>query len=591
MRFGWFFSTRHITPGGLIRAAGRGFLMAALIYPLILWLIGGWGQWFLGALYAGIVGTVIAQAETFFNHRPVMIRRGDGVICGLLTIIFLIYLMMLYGMSGPFPGHDGLLVPFLSRLMEQHGAPLTHRAMGPGQYYPPGMPAALGLMSFAAAPVTRLMAWKAMSLDALALAPVMWALVWRAWFEIKRPLWQLTLVHMVVLLCGVRDPVLGAYLKNAQLVSFSVLVPGFLWLLAGWRQYLIRWGWAALVLSGGLGLYYFTIVHFLAAWFGGAWVAGWVRQHVPRRHMAQILWLGLVWVVMVVVIWCYLGGMPQDSRLAPKWADVPWGWARVPGAWDALIGPDEKFWFIMSRWDAALIGVGQRRWLMLGCCIVWAGSSAWLWYRGYRRQAAVWGRFGLTALGGIGFLWLVATGLLPAGINFDYARWLVWPFQMMLMTAAIMAVTTPGLYSRWLVWPGAGIGALFWAIIIGADYQILQTFRQQNTPVTASDLHQFGDIMAGQDCLVLADTVPILGGLHHIARERIVDLVDVVTECRVVGGSFVQPPVQTPPTGKTRFFVIGSPEYIAAQAKTGISMTPVANLAENVLLYQADRLP
>ena len=548
----WFFSTRHLSLGGLFRAAVRGFFCAALLFPLFHWLVlrAGWGEsrdLLKAFLLAGGVAVLFSQAEIIWGRRiglarGALIGRIDGLVCALLTMIFIVYLMFLYGLGGPFPGHDSLLVPVLSRLLDNQGL-LTNLAVDePGHFYPPGMVSALSLLTISAEPITRLMAWKALSLDALALAPLLWALAMRGWFGLRRPLWHLVLANLVALVVVVRDPVLGAWLKNAQFISFCTMVPAALWLLVPYRRWL-RGAAVIAPIMAGLGLYYFTAVHFVAAWIGGTWLMEFVQK--PRRR----LWSGLAglfigWGVMVAVIWLYLGQVPNDPRTAPSWAALSWA-ARWPGAWDLLAGRQEKFWFILPEVKWNLLVVGWRKMTLAVAILIIGAMIIRLWHQSLPRQARAYGRMVGTVVIGIGFLWLVASGLLPAGINTDYARWLVWPFQMMLVATALLAVTTPCRLSRRsrvmvTIMLLAGLGA--GGVVAARDARAVYAFRRAE-PVNAARLRQLAGALPFQHCLMIADSQPILGGLHHPATERLADFVDVVTPCRMVGGSFTRAPL------------------------------------------------
>jgi hypothetical protein len=551
----WFFSTRHLSLGGLFRAAVRGFFYAALLFPLMHWLVllAGWGEeldLLKAMLLAGGFAALISQAEIFFGRRiglasGALIRRFDGLVCALLTLVFIVYLMFLYGLGGPFPGHDSLLVPVLSKLLDQHGLLVTHLSPDePGKFYPPGTASALSLLTISAEPVTRLMAWKALSLDSLAIAPLLWALAMRAWFGLRRPLWHVTLANMVALVMVVRDPVLGAWLKNAQFITFCTMMPTALWLFAPYRRWL-RGALLAVPLWAGLGLYYFTAVHFLAAWIGGNWlmrVA--LKPACWRRSIFGLIGQFLGWAAMVAVIWLYLGQIPDDPRTAPSWAVLPW-LARWPQAWDLLTGNAEKFWFILPevKWD--ILAVGWRKAMLLGCVLITISMMFRLSQQSLLYQARAYGRMMGASLIGIGFLWLVASGLLPAGINTDYARWLVWPFQMILVSGCLLAVTTPCRLRRpWRLMLAAGFVACLvgGGVIAERDARAIMAFRRAES-VNASSLRSLQSILSFQKCIVITQSQSVLGGLHHPAIERLADFIDVVTPCRMAGGSFSRAPM------------------------------------------------
>lgn len=595
----WLFSTHHLTAGGLLRAAGRGFFFCALLYPLALFLGNFWGDWWSGILIAGVIGVAICQIEILpiwrgtFNR--VRIARNDGILCLMLTIGMGAWIFYLYDLSWMPPGHDDLLVPMISRLMEQVGNPVTGLGNDePGHLYPPGMPAALGLLTFSANPVTRLMTWIALSFDALACAPVLWALALRGWFGLKRPLWHITLANMVALIMVVRDPVLGAWLKNAQLVTFSTLLPATLWLASSWRRY--RWGGLAMApFMAGLGLYYFTTAYVMAAWIGGSFAVCILFDRVRWRQ--HLWWFGgalCAWVVMVMIVRIYLGAIPDDPRMTARWADIPWGVARLQAAIPSILANKEKFWFIMGAWQPLFVATGIRKFILSGLLIVSAGLILLLRKRGACRTVRAISGMLVLPVCAIGFIALLATGMIPAGINFDYARWMIWPFQMILVCAALLMVTAPGLPCRWARILCLGIFVLCNSWVSVKDSAAIQRFHASAQPVAASSLFGLSETLRGQKCVVIAETQPILGGLHHIGVERMTDFLDQVSACRVLGGSFTRPPV-TGGLSPTGLPTPSQLEQLSAKGTTiyllggnGLLNTVASGISDNRLEFMGD---
>jgi hypothetical protein len=347
------------------------------------------------------------------------------------------------------------------------------------------------------------------------------------------------------MLCLERTAVLGGSMKNAQHVALGVVLPSVLLLLPrgiGWRQTLM-----SVLLVAGMATAYYTLLHLFAAIVAGWAVSDvWLRRRLAPRTAWRVTALaGATLAVAPWFVWL-VAGLGDDPRLPDPDLVLSTRLQRM------LIDPRESFWFIFGPTTTDFLGSGVRRFALLlsvAVCLSLpllaqplAGVSRRL---AYQLHAVARPTLALATACLVLVAMIALSPMTRLGV--DFGRWLIWLPVLLVLAGPFMsiAVILRALGRRRVVFAGVPVAVV---ILVGGMSHRQDALRVHQMVSergrSLSSIETLAErLESNTPCLVVAPSKSILNGLFQVGADPLSDVVEVVSPCRLTGGSFLRNPL------------------------------------------------
>jgi hypothetical protein len=217
-----------------------------------------------------------------------------------------------------------------------------------------------------------------------------------------------------------------------------------------------------------------------------------------------------------------------------------------------LFAPQEKFWFIFGFTTPDSTGAGVRRlWLLLSLASCLSLSLLAPRLPGVSRRLACGLRSvaRLTLTMAVACLALVAMIVMAplTRLSVDFGRWLIWLPELIVLAGPFLSIA---LMLRAFAWPSAvAAGVPVAMVILAGGTTHWRDASHVHRMVEASgrslrSIEALAERLEGSaPCLVVAESKSILNDLFQVGADPLSDVVDVVSRCRLTGGSFLRNPL------------------------------------------------
>jgi hypothetical protein len=395
----------------------------------------------LSILAVGVALLVLVRQ----SWRSVHVSRLDAAFLGFLLLAVVIVVMACRN-TFLLPAVDPVTVPTCARLiLDAHTIPSTLWPLAETRFvYPPGFPVLVSTLGVVGGPLTTLAVYKYANLLVVACTPFVWALYLDRIYGLRDTTSRLftgaLLVAGFFLFDGTLTLALPVAGKNAQLLS-ALTLPVVLHSLLNASDTLPQKIVAALSILGA------TLIHYSFPYVLMLFGAGYLLLLMGRTSRLQFARLTLI------PAFAFLLFAPHYLSLRASGFALPSTYCS-PGeslscVWHELTSARSHFFFVYHDTNMETV------WPFKGLVLCGLFAVALLTDQARRRVAK--GAFGShetrLALGAAAaFISIMAALVLGcetipwAGVNYDYVRWFVYTFSVLLFVLVLRSLLT----SRWL---------------------------------------------------------------------------------------------------------------------------------------------
>jgi hypothetical protein len=529
-------------------------LLAIVWYPSIFYLADELGAprgyptlvaWGLLGLIVTLIGfTVARRLRDVLSLRATLVTE-NSIKSFLLVAIVCLLVLLQYLPTHLLPDHDPIAVQAFAKAIAQNRSAFEPSFAQDDVFanYPPGYPILFSPVFLQFSGLDAAVIFKHLNLLIVALTPLVWATYMSRIFEGRLPGRLVILAWYVGFICldrtiGYTQPIAG---KNAMLLA-GFLFPFVFLLFSQCQRSISHFVSASLALLGLFLVHYsamYMVVICALVYMALHYAAPWKRPGPWLVHAASGV---LALILFLPVILRYFAHPPEFSSMATASTS-----SALLSLVEFLFSPFSSVVFIFHDLEHILPWPFKNAVLIL--LLGWL-----LWIR--RRYS--WGKEGTRVLcmtgmfGGAWFLSLIlAAGLIPrAGINTDYVSCFLFYFQAGVFAGAIqcswiawheghLRVRTPRL------WLGLGISAAMLVAVLdfGSQFSLIVKRRYFQ-----SHLEQLDQVLAPfqeeSACFIVANSRPVdETGAHFIYGLNALDYVPVISDCKLVTGSWVSRPL------------------------------------------------
>jgi hypothetical protein len=536
-----------------IRARDR-TLLAIVWYPSIFYLADELGApkgyptpvaWALSGLIAILIGlTVVRGLRDVPSLRATLVTENSIKSFLLVTIVCLLLLLQ-YLPTHLLPDHDPIAVQAFAKAIAQNRSAFEPSFAPDDVFaiYPPGYPILFSPVFLQFSGLDAAVIFKHLNLLIVALTPLLWATYTRRIFEGRLPGRLVILTWYVGFICldrtiGYTQPLAG---KNAMLLA-GFLFPFVFLLFSQCHRSIPHFLAASLALLGLFLIHYsamYMVVICALVYMALHYAAPWKRPGPWLVHAASGV---LAMILFLPVALRLFANPPEFSTEATASAS-----SALLSLVEFMFSPFSNVVFIFHDRESILPWPFKNAvlLLLLGWCL-WI-QRRYSWGEEGKRVLCMTGLFG-----GAWFLTLIlAAGLIPrTGINTDYARWFLFYFQAGIFAGALqcfwiawhegqLRLRTPRL------WLGLGISAAMLVTMLDYASQLSVIAKRR---YFQSSLEQLDQVLApfseASPCFIVAPSRPVIEtGAHFIYGLNALDYVPVISDCKLVTGSWVSRPL------------------------------------------------
>jgi hypothetical protein len=529
-------------------------LLAIVCYPSIFFLADELGAprgypasvaWGLLGLIAILIGlTVVRGLRDVPSLRATLVTENSIKSFLLVTIVCLL-LFLQYLPTHLLPDHDPIAVPTFAKAIAQNRS-VFEPSFAPDDIfanYPPGYPILFSPVFLQFSGLDAAVIFKHLNLLIVALTPLLWATYTRRISEGRLPGRLVILAWYVgfILLdrtIGYTQPLAG---KNSMLLA-GFLFP-FVFLLFSQCHKSVSHFLAASLALLGLFLVHYSATYmvaicalvYVALYYGAPWkrYGPWL-VHAASGVLALILFLP--------VALRFFANPPEFSTAATTSAS-----SALLSLVEFMLSPFSNVVFIFHDRESILPWPFKNvALLLLLGWLLWV-QRRYSWSDRGKRVLCATGMFG-----GAWFLSLIlAAGLIPrTGINADYVSCFLFYFQ-----AGIFAGALQCFWIAWdeghlrirrpRLWLGLGVSAAMLVAVLDYASQLSLIVKRRHFQ---SHLEQLDQVLAPfserSACFIVAKSRPVdETGAHFIYGLNALDYVPVISDCRLVTGSWISRPL------------------------------------------------
>ena len=529
-------------------------LLAIVWYPPIFYLADKLGapreypmplSWGLLGLIAILIGlTFVRELRNVPSLKRTLVTENSIKSFLLVTLVCLLLLLQ-YLPTHLLPDHDPIAIQTFAKAIAQNRS-VFEPSFAPDDIfanYPPGYPILFSPVFLQFSGLDAAVIFKHLNLLIVALTPLLWATYMRRIFEGRLPGRLVILAWYVGFFCldrtiGFTQPLAG---KNAMLLA-GFLFP-FVFLLFSQCHRSISHFLAASLALLGLFLVHYSATYMMVicalVYMALHYDAPWKRPGPWLVHAASGV---LALILFLPVVLRLFAHPPEFSTVATASAS-----SALLSLVDFMFSPLSNVAFIFNHRAAVLPWPFKSAALLLLLgWLLWI-KRRYPWGKDSKRVLWMTGMFG-----GAWFLSLIlAAGLIPrTGINTNYVRWFLFYFQAGIFSGALqcfwvawheghLRLRTPRL------WLGLGISAAM--LVSAVDYAsqisliVKRRYHQSHLEQLDQVLAPFSERSA---CFIVAKSRPVAEtGAHFIYGLSALDYVPVISDCKLVTGSWVSRPL------------------------------------------------
>jgi hypothetical protein len=463
----------------------------------------------------------------------------------LLVTIVCLLLLLQYLPTHLLPDHDPIAVQAFAKAIAQNRSAFEPSFAPDDVFaiYPPGYPILFSPVFLQFSGLDAAVIFKHLNLLIVALTPLLWATYTRRIFEGRLPGHLVILAWYVGFICldrtiGYTQPLAG---KNAMLLA-GFLFP-FVFLLFSQCHRSISHFLAASLALLGLFLVHYSAMYMMVicalVYMALHYAAPWKRPGPWLVHAASGV---LAMILFLPVALRLFAHPPEFSTEATASAS-----SALLSLVEFMLSPFSNVVFIFH--DRASILPWPFKNVVLLLLLGWLlwVQRRYSWSKEGTRVLCMTGMFG-----GAWFLSLtLAAGLIPhAGIDIHYVRWFLFYFQAGIFAGALqcfwiarheghLRLRTPRL------WLGLGISAAMLVAVLDYTSQLSVIVKRR---YSQSHLEQLDQVLAPfsdrSACFIVAKSRAVVEtGAHFIYGLNALDYVPVISDCKLVTGSWVSRPV------------------------------------------------
>jgi hypothetical protein len=493
---------------------------------------------FLAIVLAAISSLVFARSAYCKNSS--FVTHGDKRKSILLIVVIFFYLGWIYSNGFVLPAHDPIAVPTFASILNQ-GKPLyEYYTLGEsGATYPPGIPLLLSVIYIFLDDTWVLLIFKVLCILAVCLLPFSWSWLAKRIFNIPLPLTTIAIAFYIASFGIERTlnyalPFAG---KNAQLCLLSMFPIFFVYLASPPRG-----NWLYLAMLGFL-FYCLMLFHYSLLYITFAFLMAvsiiWFFLN-PKQSFALAargLFVGIIGVTCFIL---FSNEALHDPRRTLG------GTYDLTEAFTTFIqiffGGDTQLLAIFTSHQ--YVGSPIRGYFLIGCllfsAIVMSKMKTHCNETSARSIFLCSGGFFLTIV----ILAALGSGLVPAGINLDFYRWLIFPAQIGVIACGLLsAYMLLKNFNRKVAITYAGIFLTLPVLVFVIDTLEIKKI-VDSSAISQSELQQMRNIIIpGQSgCVILSPNLVKIENFTYAQKYRMLEYAEMLTNCRMLAGSWVHSP-------------------------------------------------
>ena len=503
-------------------------LILIAVLALTVWIVIKWFLLVVGFSDGVTLFAIVLSASVGYLYRPKDWTRqlgGDARYIGLMAGLAFLTVARVFFAGHTLPAHDPIAVPVLANIIAKGQTPFEVFEIGTSAAtYPPGQPILLSAIREFLTSVDQLLALKWLVIAAVSLIPLSWA-----WFH-KRLFGSESYVTLVVcyysaFFCiertiGFAIPFAG---KNALLFGI-LLTPAVSILMIHLARGRFSWPLGGIALFG-LVLINYSLLHLMAAVVGCAAVALFVSRQINFRVLSRLCGMGIICLGLFITL---LAPVFADPRAAPM--------TFLPSNFGSFL----DFWWaygsglvIYMDTDFGIPPSPYRGMVLLFCYLI----ILFFWKIRTHGQLLTAASVYFAAFV---ILFLMGLSILPAGISFDFFRWIAWPLQASLIACALQAII---LFARSIsrtlfITVTFAIVALSGGVLLN-DSKIYAAVNASQA-ISRQDLRYLAEVLKTESpCYIIGESVSNRISLITVQPSRLLDYAEAVTDCRYLNGSWV----------------------------------------------------
>ena len=470
--------------------------------------------------------------------RTVRVSPVDAAFLGFLALVVVV-VVKAYWNTFLLPAIDPVTVPTCAKLVfDAHTIPSTLRPVAENRFvYPPGAPVLLSTLGTVGGPLTVLAVYKYANLLVVACTPFVWALYLDRIFGLRDTTSRLFASALFVagffLFDGTLTLALPVAGKNAQLLS-ALTLPVVLHSLLNATDSLPQKVVATLSILGA------TLIHYSFPYALLLFGAGYLPLLMGRTSMRQLARLTLIPAFAFLLFAPHFWSLRASNFALPSTYCSPGD--SLSCVWRELTSARSHFFFVYHDRNMETV------WPFKGLVLCGLFAVAVLTNQVRRRVAKGGFRSHETrsALGAaaafIGIMAALVLGCetIPwAGVNYDYARWFVYTFSVLLFVLALRSLLT----SRWLQY------TLICAVPLASAFA--PSLKEAQRLIDAATISHaqvadltraFGPLSGSRPCQLVTESKETLTPDITLQRHKPLEYAYVLSGCVIVNGTTISRP-------------------------------------------------